>query len=163
MNKEYQAHDQGARAYEIRNPLREGRTMSGHTQEELAELLGVDVRTIRRYEAGQTPVPDDIMLQVSSLADEPLLLYWHFKQKYRLPDEILPEVQRVDAAQAVIALLHELDELEKAHVASKLLALFADGIIDPSERSDYEFITSKFAGVNRAWQTLRHARGGGTC
>lgn len=150
-----------ARAAEAPSPFRRGRELSGMTQEELAAYLRIDPRTVRRYEAGEIPVPDQLMVEVAELpgVTEPAyLMHRHYKEKYHISDEILPPVQRVPLAVAVINLLRELKRLETAQVASKLLDLADDGIIDPEEKTDFELIMDKLDGVRRAVELLRYCR-----
>lgn len=146
------------RAEEAPSLLRQGRNLAQMSQEELAEYLRIDPRTLRRYEAGDIPTPDTVMLDVTELAGQPLLLYKHFKQKYGISDEILPPVEPVPLAVAVINLLRELKRLETNQVASRLLDLADDGTIDPSEEADFAFVLEKLDGVRRAVELLRYCR-----
>lgn len=155
---EYPNNKALARAREARTIMREGRDLAGMSQEELAEYLRLDPRTVRRYESGELPVPDSVMLEVTELAGRPLLLYRHFKEKYGISDEILPPVTEVPLAVAAVNLLHELEKLERSQAASKLLALSADGVIDPGEESDFAMILGKLDGVCRAAALLRYHR-----
>lgn len=149
-----------ARAADAPSLLREGRELADMTQERLAEYLDIDTRTLRRYEAGDIPTPDRVMLEVAELAGQPSLLYKHFKQKYGIPDEILPQIEVVPLAVAVINLLRELKRLETNQVATKLLDLADDGIIDPGEETDFAVIMDKLDGVRRAVELLRYSKKG---
>ncbi len=158
MNREYPSLAPETRAGNDLRPIKSGRIKTQLTQERFAEQFSIDVRTLRRYETGELEPPDELMLAVAENVGDPLLMYQHFKQKYRLPDEIVPEVEAVPLTQAVVALLHELEKLETGRVASKLLELAADGIIDPAERSSFEVIMRALDGVRRAVEQLRYAR-----
>ena len=138
-------------------PIREARELAGYTQEGFAEYLRIDPRTLRRYESGELETPDAVMLDAVELAGRPLLLYRHFKGKYRIADEILPPVEAVPLPVAVLNLLHELDQLERSRTASRLLELTRDGVIDPEEERDYRMILAKLEGVRRAVTLLRYA------
>ena len=141
--------------------LRTGRELAHMTQEELAGFLNVDTRTVKRYEAGDLPTPDRLMLEVAELADRPELIYRHFKQKYQIADEILPPIEVVPLAVAVIHLLRELRKLEERQIASKLLTLADDGTIDPDEEKDFAFVMQHLDGVRRAVELLRYSEKGG--
>lgn len=158
MIRRYQTSEDRARAEDARLPIRIGRERLGLTQEELAEDLCLDPRTLRRYESGELPTPDDLALRVAELAGEPLLLYQHFKDKYRIGDDILPPVEAVPLAVAVVNLLHELEKLERSHVASRLLELASDGVIDTGEEGDFRMVMEKLAGVRRAVELMRYCR-----
>ena len=129
------------------------------SQEALADYLRIDPRTVRRYESGEIPVPDGVMLEVAELPHvPPILLYKHFKRKYDIGDDILPPVEAVPLSVAVIHLLRELRRLETAQAATKLLDLADDGIIDPEEQTDFDMIMDKLDGVRRAVELLRYHR-----
>ena len=55
-------------------------------------------------------------------------------------------------------MLHELEKLERGRVASRLLELASDGVIDPSEEKDFQMVMEKLDGVRRAVELLRYAR-----
>lgn len=135
--------------------------MTGLTQEDMAEVLGVDVRTLRRYESGETPTPDAIILDLAERVKCPYLIYEHFKVKYRIADDLMPSVEEVTLAQAVVSLLDALVDLERNQVATKLLAMSADGLIDMTEAADYSFVLSKFERVRQAVEQLRYCKTGG--
>lgn len=155
-----QAHKDAARAEQARPPILEGRLKSGDTQEAFAEALGIDVRTLRRYESGELPTPDEIMRDVAIWLEDPILLYRHFKVKYEIGDEIMPQVEVMPLSLAVVNLLSELAALERHNVASRLLDLARDDVIDPGEASDYAMIMDKLDGVKRAVELLRYCRRG---
>lgn len=161
--KRYQTPEEQTRAERPRLPIQAGRMATGESQESMADLLAIDARTLRRYESGELPTPDDVMLRVAEIAEDPLLLYQHFKEKYHISDDMLPPVEAVPLALAVVNLLTELDRLERGRVASRLLALAQDGIIDPGEASDYQMIMKQLDGVKRAVELLRYYRRDGTC
>ncbi len=137
-------------------PIKKGRIMTGLTQDAMAEVLGVDVRTLRRYESGEDPTPDAIMLELAERVKCPILVYEHLKGKYHIADELMPSVKEVTLSQAVVNLLNALEELERQHVASKLLAMASDGIIDMTEAAHYSFVLSKLDGVRQAVEQLRY-------
>ena len=141
-----------------RLPIRECRILAGKTQEEFADLVNVSVRSLRRYEYGEEETPDDVMVAAATIANCPLLLYRHVKEKYMLDEEILPSVEEVPLAQAVVSLLNELNELEAHHVASDLLAMARDGKLDASERTDFAFIMKRLDGVRHAVEMIRYCR-----
>lgn len=148
--------DTRARAPDARTLIARGRALAEMSQETLAEYLRIDPRTLRRYEAGELPTPDALMLEVAELAGQPLLVYEHFRTKYGIADEILPPMQAVPLALAVVNLLHELEKLERGRVASRLLELSHDGVIDAGEDADFNMIMDKLQGVRRAVDMLRY-------
>ena len=158
MSTAYPQPDPQARAEPAPSPLKTGRELSGLTQEALAATLGTNPRTLRRWEADPIKTPDDVMLSVARLADCPQLLYTHFKTKYRIADEIMPSVEDMALSQAVIDLLNALAILEREHIATRLLGLAADGMIDYQEETDYAYIMAKLDGLIRAVTNLRYCQ-----
>ena len=158
MSTRYNTPEDRTRTRRAPSLLQEGRELTGMSQEALADYLHVDPRTLRRYELGELPVPDGVMLDVTELAGRPILLYKHFKMKYEIADEILPPVETVPLAVAVIHLLRELRKLEDGKVASKLLDMADDGRIDPEEAEDFAFVMKQLDGVRRAVELLRYHR-----
>ena len=158
MSLQYQTPEGRKRAEAAQTVIARGRALAGLTQEQAAEKLCIDPRTLRRYESGELPTPDDIILRMAELAGEPYLVYQHFKTRYQIGDAILPEISPVPLAVAVVGLLHELEKLERGRVASRLLELASDGVIDPSEEKDFQMVMEKLDGVRRAVELLRYAR-----
>lgn len=154
----YQTRKRGSRTEAAPLPILAGRLKAELSQEDMAEALNVDPRTLRRYESGELPTPDDIMLTAVEIFGEPFLLYRHFKEKYGIPDSMMPTAEPIPLAVAAINLLRELDHLERGRVASRLLELADDGIIDPEEEKDYSMIMEKLDGVRRAVELLRYYR-----
>lgn len=162
MTEEYHQQSRSPRAEKDLLPIKKGRLMAGLTQEAMAEILGVDVRTLRRYESGEDPTPDALMLELADRVKSPILVYEHYKTKYCIAEELMPSVDEVNLSQAVVNLLNALAELERNQVASRLLAMAADGLIDMTEEPHYTFVLSKLEGVRRAVEQLRYCDKGGT-
>lgn len=154
----YKTPESAARAEDALLPIHAGRMLSGLTQEAMADALHVDPRTLRRYESGELPTPDELMLKIVKTFGAPSLLYRHFKEKYDIPDEMMPRVETAPLAVAVVNLLHELEKLERGRVASRLLELASDGLIDPEEEQDFRMLMEKLDGVRRAVELLRYSR-----
>ena len=143
---------------DARLPIATARLLTGKSQEEMAELLHIDPRTLRKYEAGALPTPDDVMLTAAEAAEEPYLLYWHFREKYGIPDSMMPPVRPMPLAVAVVNLLAELEKLERTQTASRLLGLARDGVIDPGEEKAFGMIMETLDGVRQAVELLRYSK-----
>lgn len=154
----YQDMDRVTRADGARSLLETGRKMAGLSQEELAAKIPVNVRTLRRYESGELETPDEIMLKVANMARCPMLIYKHMRTKYKISEEILPELAEMTLSQAVVSLLHELQDLEDKRVVPQLLMLVADGHIDPREEQDFSRIMAELNDVVTAVHNLTYCR-----
>lgn len=155
---DYQNMDRGTRTDGVRSLLETGRKMAGLSQEELAAKIPVNVRTLRRYESGELETPDEVMLKVANMARCPMLIYKHMRTKYKISEEILPELAEMTLSQAVVSLLHELQDLEDKRVVPQLLMLVADGHIDPREAEDFSRIMNELNDVVLAVHNLTYCR-----
>ncbi len=139
------------------NKYRIARQMAGMTQERWAEAVDVDVRSIARYESGETLPADEtvaMMVEISGLA---ALGYWHLKNKSMIADELLPTVDRIPAAQAVVQLVVAMADFDIRN--SDLLRLVADGQISSAEIAEWEDIRAALDAVVKAAIQLRYAEG----
>ena len=162
MSSVYRGAPEPARADAAPRPILAGRLQTGMSQEEMAAFLHIDPRTLRRYEYGDLPTPDDIMVRLHSEFGFTDLLYRHLKGKYEVPNEIMPELGRTSLSTATLGLLHELNKIEKGQIASELLRLVADGEIDPDEENDFAQIMRDLDGVVKGVFQMKFARKDGT-
>ena len=139
------------------NKYRIARQMAGMTQERWAEALDVDPRSVARYECGETLPSDEtvaMMVEISGLA---ALGYWHIKNKSALANDLLPTVERIPAAQAVVQLVVAMADFEIRN--SDLLRLVADGQISAEEIAEWEDIREALEAVVKAAIQLKYAEG----
>ena len=136
------------------NIYRTARKMAGMTQERWAEAIGVDVRSIQRYEQGET-VPDDaIVSAMAMISAHPVLCYWHMTQRSQLGD-VLPEVQHIPLAQAVVGLICAISDFNEDE--KDLLRVVSDGKIDAHEVMTWEQIRGKLDEVVRCALQVKYA------
>lgn len=139
------------------NIYRTARSMAGMTQERWAEAIGVDVRSVQRYEQGETTPPDDIVATMAMISAHPVLCYWHMTSRPQLGD-VLPDVERVPLPQAVVQILVAIADF--ATLQDGLLKLAADGMISPDEQMEWDGIVKRLDGVTKAALQLKYAEGG---
>ena len=118
------------------------RTTAGYTQERWATMLGVSTETVRRYEAGDVLPGDDIVLSMADFAGLPILGTWHLRRKSPVAAEMLPPVERLPLAQAVVQLLAQIHIFEERHHADALLLIASDGIVDEDEMPRFKEVVS---------------------
>lgn len=135
---------------ECRNIYENARRTAGMTQERWAEALGISDSAVRQYEAGDITPSDEVvrrMIEVSMLQP---LGYWHLCRKSDLAADMLPSVERLPLAQAVVQLLARIRDFDKQHHDDTLLEIAADGKIDDTEMPQYKQIVRDLQGIIQA-------------
>ena len=135
---------------ECRNIYENARRTAGMTQERWAEALGISDSAVRQYEAGDITPSDEVvrrMIEVSMLQP---LGYWHLCRKSDLAADMLPSVERMPLAQAVVQLLARIRDFDKQHHDDTLLEIAADGRIDDTEMPQYKQIVRDLQGIIQA-------------
>lgn len=80
------------------------RKNSGYSQEDVAEIFGVSVRSISDYENAKTPVPDDIVAKMIRVYDALWLGYVHLSMNTKVGALILPDVEMKELASSILNL-----------------------------------------------------------
>ena len=120
------------------------------TQARWAEMLGVSEETVRRYEAGTMMPADDIVLRMADLSGLQILGTWHLRLKSAVAADVLPEVQRLPLAQAVVQLLDAIDDFTEKHHARTLISIAADGKVLPEEQEEFDRVVRDLQPLIRA-------------
>ena len=126
------------------------RKTAGMTQARWAEMLGVAEETVRRYEAGTMMPADDIVLRMADLSGLQILGTWHLRLKSAVAADVLPEVQRLPLAQAVVQLLDAIDDFTEKHHARTLISIAADGKVLPEEQEMFDCVVRDLQPLIRA-------------
>ena len=122
------------------NIYRNARLTAGFTQERWAEMLGVSESAVRQYEAGEILPADDIVLSMADFSGLQILGTWHLRRKSAVASSLLPAVERLPLAQAVVQLLSAIRDFEAAHDADALLRISADGRVAPDEEERFRAV-----------------------
>ena len=126
------------------------RKTAGMTQARWAEMLGVAEESVRRYEAGTMMPADDIVLRMADLSGLQILGTWHLRLKSAVAADVLPEVQRLPLAQAVVQLLDAIDDFTEKHHARTLISIAADGKVLPEEQEEFDRVVRDLQPLIRA-------------
>lgn len=107
--------------------LRRARKNKRMTQEQAAQHLPIDIRTLQRYEANEQRCPAEIVVAMAKAYEDKTLLYRAIQQSEIWP-QILPPFEQRPLPQAACALLDALMDLQDG--ARTLLHIAAAGSED---------------------------------
>ena len=105
---------------------------------------------MKQYESGEITPSDEVvrrMIEVSALQP---LGYWHLGNKSRIAEEMLPQVEQLPLAQAVVQLLARIRDFDRQHHDDALLEIAADGKIDDTEMPQFKQIVRDLQGIIQA-------------
>ena len=115
-----------------RNIYKSARETAGLTQERWAEVLGISVDVVRKYEAGVVLPSDEVVLRMSEVAGQHIVCYWHLLNKSRCAGAVLPDVQLRTLPEAVLNLLVRINDFSRGALQD-LTKIAADGKISSNE------------------------------
>ena len=144
-----------------RNIYANARKTAGLTQERWAEVLGVSVSAVRKYESGEMLPEDDVVLNMADFSGLQILGTWHLRQKSAVAATVLPPVKRLPLALAVVQLLDAVKTFEAEHHGEALLHIAADGRISPEEEPRFKEIVSDLWPLIQAAMQIDYAEKGG--
>ena len=121
------------------NLYQRARLSTGLSQERAAELLGLSVESLKQYEAGRTVPKDETVARMVEVYRLPWLALEHSQATDTLG--VLPEVEPRPLPMASIALRNRLHDATGRLDA--LLRIAEDGIIDDTERPEFDDIVSE--------------------
>ena len=126
-----------------RNIYYNARQTAGLTQERWAEALGLSVEAVRQYETDRCMPSDGVVARMAELS-------------------MLPPVERLPLAQAVVQLLAAMREFQAAHHDDALLAIAADGRVDLGEEARFKAVVRDLHGIVQAALQIDYAEKEGT-
>lgn len=126
---------------QYQNIYQAARDLKGFTQETAAELLGISVESVRAYEGDRRRPPDQIVVAMARLYDFPYLAYQHLDTSPLAP--LLPRVEPLQLQQATMRLFRLLRGFARDQRTEQLMEIAEDGVIDDTERPEYEAIMAE--------------------
>ena len=121
------------------NLYQRARLSTGMSQERAAELLGLSVESLKQYEGGKTVPKDETVARMVEVYRLPWLALEHSQATDTLG--VLPDVEPRPLPMASIALRNRLHDATGRLDA--LLRIAEDGIIDDTERPEFDDIVSE--------------------
>lgn len=143
---------------EYRNDYKTARRFAGMTQERWAEAIGCSVDSVRAYETGTRTPSDDVVVSMCEISGHSTLAYWHLRSRSPLAAGVLPDVEQLPVAQAVLHLLCAMRDFGADH--HRLMEMAADGTITTDEKRDWTEIISKLDEIIQAAIEVKVAEGG---
>lgn len=128
------------------------------TQERFAEALDISVESVRQYESDKIMPSDDVVTRMVEVSGQPVIGYWHLLNKSRVAADILPDVQECSLEQTVIKLLCRIRQFAENNNTNRLMDISEDGIIDETERPDFDRIIKELDGIVKAAMQLKYAK-----
>ncbi|MBM6870788.1 helix-turn-helix domain-containing protein [Pseudoflavonifractor phocaeensis] len=141
-----------------RNIYKAAREARGLTQEAAAERLGISDSSIRAYETGQRIPPNDVVDDMVLAYDSQLLGIQHLRASADMARSIVPDVREVRLPEAIMSLLDRVYAFTDAHRDRELLRIGKDGVIDDTERPEFEAILTELQGIVEAAMQVRCAK-----
>ena len=142
---------------DYRNIYKSARQTAGLTQERWAEVLGISVDAVRKYESGVVYPSDEVVLNMSEVAGQHIVCYWHLLLKSRCAGAVLPDVKSRTLPEAVLNLLVRLDDFSRGGLQD-LKRLAADGKISSEEVLAYGEALAQLREVISAAYELEYAK-----
>lgn len=133
------------------------REAAGYTQERAAELLNVGVRSLARWETGETLPPDDIVYAMVMLYNSQYLAVEHLRKASQLGAYVLPPVEHCNLQTATIRLINRVMRFAEEHRDRQLMEIAEDGKISAEERPLFDAIMKELRGLVEACTEIRLA------
>lgn len=134
--------------------LRRARKNKRMTQEQAAQHLPIDIRTLQRYETNEQRCPMEIVVAMAEAYEDRTLLYRAIQQSEIWP-QILPPFKQMPLAQAACALLDALMALQG--YTRPLIHIVADGSVQKAEQSQMQDILQMTKALLTAGMQLMEA------
>lgn len=134
------------------------REQAGYTQEQAAELLGVSVRMLCRYESGEAAVPNDVVDGMVRLYNDNYLAVAHLRSGSAAAAQLLPDVEFNCSIQtAAMRLFNTMAAFLSRRPDLQLLQIAEDGVIDDAERLELDVILDELGALNKVFTEIRLA------
>ena len=141
---------------EYRNIYQIAREATGLTQEKAAELMDVSVESVRAYEGSKRIPPDKIVIKMIEIYDARYLAYQHLKTSAEVGQKYLPDFKIQELPIAILKLQKEVSDFIKCK--DLMVEITCDGVIDESEKPQWDLILKELDDVSTAILALKFAK-----
>lgn len=138
-----------------KNIYKRAREAAGITQERAAERLGLSVESIKAYERYARLPPFDVVDCMCIIYDAQYLAYQHTRI-IAGEVKVVPEVEELDLPRAAIKLINRVRAMDAKR--DRLMEIAEDGVIDETERPDFDDFVAELQELIRAAMELTISR-----
>lgn len=142
------------------NIYQAARLQKGITQERAADAIPCSVRSISDYEAGVTIPPAETVVRMAEIYDAQYLCYQHLRQTSEIAQRLIPDVRECDLPEAVLRLIDQIYDFADAREDRRLISIAKDGMIDETERPEFDRIVSKLDEIIQSALAVAYNKGG---
>ena len=131
---------------EYLNPYQKARKTTCLTQEQAAERLGLSAESLKQYELGKRVPSNAVVWQMVQIYDTSWLALEHLRDTSEALG-VLPEVTVQSLPTAAIQLINRVLDFAEHHRDRQLLRIAEDGVIDDTERPEFDDIVRDLDGI----------------
>lgn len=132
------------------------RREAGISQEAAAERLYISVTTLAAIERGEREPQPALIGRMTDLYVKPMLALQYVRYcAAQVGPGIIPDVEERPLALSVMQLVNRIYAFADAHKDRKLMIIAEDGIIDETERPEYDAIVTDLGQIVQAALELR--------
>ena len=131
---------------EYLNPYQKARKTTCLTQEQAAERLGLSTESLKQYELGKRVPSNAVVWQMVQIYDTSWLALEHLRDTSEALG-VLPEVIVQSLPTAAIQLINRVLDFADRHRDRQLLRIAEDGVIDETERPEFDDIVRDLDGI----------------
>ena len=143
---------------EYLNPYQKARKTTCLTQEQAAERLGLSTESLKQYELGKRVPSNAVVWQMVQIYDTSWLALEHLRDTSEALG-VLPEVTVQSLPTAAIQLINRVLDFADRHRDRQLLRIAEDGVIDETERPEFDNIVRDLDGIVGAALQVKFAPG----
>ena len=136
------------------------RIAKGITQERAADAIPCSVRSLADYESGARIPPSETVVRMAEIYDAQYLCYQHLRQTSEIAQRLIPDVRECDLPEAVLRLIDQIYDFADAREDRRLITIAKDGVIDDTERPEFDRIVSKLDEIVQSALAVAYNKGG---
>lgn len=123
------------------------RRAAGFTQESAAEQLEISVDSVRAYETSQRLPPSEIVERMVVCFHAPQLAYQHLHETNALISRVIPPLEQRSILEVAIRIYNRMRDFSQNACLERLLVIAEDGLIDETERPEFEGIIEELRSI----------------